>query len=117
LSGEDRDWQRADKWLWCARFLKHRADCVRLVSEGGLRINRQPTDKPHARLRVGDVLTLALGREVRVIVVEAFAERRGPAQEARGLYRDIPEGAEAGGCGGAHSAAYPGSAQTAARSA
>ena len=22
---EDRDWQRLDKWLWCARFLRARA--------------------------------------------------------------------------------------------
>ena len=53
---EDRDWQRLDKWLWCARVSKTRAACARLVEEGGVRINRQPTDKPHARLRPGDVL-------------------------------------------------------------
>ena len=41
---EDRDWQRLDKWLWCARFMKARADCARLVAEGMVRINRQPTD-------------------------------------------------------------------------
>ena len=44
-----------------------------------LRINRQPTDKPHARLRVGDVLTLPLRGEVRVVEVLALAARRGPA--------------------------------------
>jgi ribosome-associated heat shock protein Hsp15 len=26
---EDRDWQRLDKWLWCARFMKARSDCAR----------------------------------------------------------------------------------------
>ncbi len=31
---EDRDWQRLDKWLWCARFLKARSDCTRLASRG-----------------------------------------------------------------------------------
>lgn len=105
--GEDRDWQRLDKWLWCARFMKQRADCARVVAAGSLRINRQPTDKPHARLRVGDVLTLALGRQVRVIVVEALAERRGPAAQAAALYREVPElPASAGGCGDGGSAAY-----------
>jgi ribosome-associated heat shock protein Hsp15 len=87
---EDRDWQRLDKWLWCARFMKARADCARLVAEGSLRINRQPTEKPHARLRVGDVVTLALRGDVRVIEILALASRRGPAPEARLLYRDIP---------------------------
>jgi ribosome-associated heat shock protein Hsp15 len=85
---EDREWQRLDKWLWCARFMKARSDCARLVAEGFVRINRQPTDKPHARLRPGDVLTLPLRGQVRVIEVIALATRRGPAPEAQGLYRE-----------------------------
>ncbi len=92
-NAEDRDWQRLDKWLWCARFMKARADCARLVATGGLRINRQPTDKPHAKLRPGDVITLPLRGDVRVVQVVALAERRGPAAEARGLYLEIaPDG-------------------------
>ncbi len=88
---EDRDWQRLDKWLWCARFLKARSDCARLAAEGSIRINRQPTDKPHARLRIGDVLTLPLRGQVRVIRVLSLAIRRGPATEARTLYHEIME--------------------------
>ncbi len=88
---EDRDWQRLDTWLWSARFLKARSDCQRLIAEGMVRINRQPTDKAHARLRPGDVLTLPLPRiGVRVIRVLALATRRGPAAEARLLYEDVP---------------------------
>ena len=88
---EDRDWQRLDKWLWCARVAKTRAACARLVEAGGMRLNRQPTDKPHARLRPGDVLTFALGERgpVRVWRVLALAARRGPPAEARGLYEDL----------------------------
>jgi len=88
---EDREWQRLDKWLWCARFMKARADCARLVAGGLVRINRQPTDKPHARLRVGDVLTVPLREQVRVLRVLSLAVRRGPAEEARGLYEEIAE--------------------------
>jgi ribosome-associated heat shock protein Hsp15 len=88
---EDRLWQRIDKWLWCARFLKARADCARLVAAGGLRINRVETEKPHARLRPGDVITLPLRGQVRVIRVRALAARRGPASEALTLYEEIPE--------------------------
>ena len=90
MDEEDRDWQRLDKWLWCARFLKTRADCARLVAEGGLRLNRQRTDKAHARLRVGDVITLPLRNQVLVLEVLALASRRGPASEARTLFRDLP---------------------------
>jgi ribosome-associated heat shock protein Hsp15 len=56
-----------------------------------VRINRQPTDKPHARLRVGDVVTLPLRSRVRVVRVVALSERRGPPAEARLLYEEIAE--------------------------
>jgi ribosome-associated heat shock protein Hsp15 len=87
---EDRDWQRLDKWLWCARFMRQRADCARLVAQGSIRINRQPTEKAHAKLRVGDVLTLPVHGTVRVLRVAALGVRRGPAPEARTLYEDVP---------------------------
>ncbi len=92
MSGaEDRDWQRLDKWLWCARFMKARADCTRWVAEGSVRINRQPTDKPHARLRPGDVVTLPTRTGVRVLRVLSLASRRGPATEAQALYEEMLE--------------------------
>jgi ribosome-associated heat shock protein Hsp15 len=86
---EDRNWQRLDKWLWCARFMRARSDCAALVGQGMVRINRQPTDKPHARLRVGDVLTVPVHANVRVVRVTALALRRGPAAEARLLYEEV----------------------------
>jgi ribosome-associated heat shock protein Hsp15 len=85
------DWQRLDLWLWCARLAKTRSECTRLVAGGAVRLNRQPTDKAHARLRVGDVLTLALHGRVRVWRVLALATRRGPPAEARMLYEDLSE--------------------------
>lgn len=94
---EDREWQRLDKWLWCARFMKARSECARLVEGGLVRINRQVTDKPHARLRPGDVLTLPLARDIRVVRVLSLAVRRGPAPEARALYEEIPDDAAAPG--------------------
>ena len=87
---EDVGWQRLDKWLWCARFMRQRSDCAALVGQGGLRINRMPTDKPHARLRVGDVITLPLRGAVRVVEVRALAQRRGPASAAQALYQEYP---------------------------
>ena len=108
--GEDRAWQRLDKWLWCARFMKTRGDCARLIGQGMLRLNRQPTDKPHARLRVGDVITLPLRGRVLVVQVLALAARRGPASEAGLLYREIGEQnggvAPADPCGNGQTASY-----------
>jgi ribosome-associated heat shock protein Hsp15 len=60
-----------------------------LIERGLVRINRQPTEKPHARLRPGDVLTLPLARGVVVAKVLALAPRRGAAAEARLLYEEI----------------------------
>jgi ribosome-associated heat shock protein Hsp15 len=88
---EDRDWQRLDKWLWCARFMRARSDCAALVERGSIRINRQPTEKAHARLRVGDVLTVPVRGEVRVVRVTALAARRGPPAEAQGLFQEIDD--------------------------
>jgi ribosome-associated heat shock protein Hsp15 len=110
--GAETDWQRLDLWLWCARVAKARSDCVRLVEDGAVRLNRQPTAKAHAKLRVGDVLTMALRGEVRVWRVTALAARRGPAPEARLLYHEVPEGggeaSPPNSCAKSGSAAYGG---------
>ncbi|MBR0657525.1 RNA-binding S4 domain-containing protein [Plastoroseomonas arctica] len=87
------DAQRLDLWLWCARLHRSRADCARFVEAGGVRINRQPTDKAHARVRPGDVLTLAVGDgergRIRIWRILAVAARRGPAAEAQTLYEEL----------------------------
>ncbi len=83
-------WLRLDKFLVFARFCKTRAVAEALVAQGGVRINRQPTDKLHARLRPGDVLTLALPQGVKVVEVLLLPERRGSAPLAQSCYREIP---------------------------
>ncbi len=78
-------------FLWCARFASQRTACAAMVETGMVRINRQPTDKPHAKVRVGDVLTLPLRGGVRVVRVVALADRRGSAAAARVLYEDLDD--------------------------
>jgi ribosome-associated heat shock protein Hsp15 len=82
-------WQRLDRWLWCARFIRTRAAAARLAEQGRIRINRQRTEKAHARVRPGDVLTFGIGPSVRVVRVLALGTRRGPAEEAKRLYEDL----------------------------
>jgi ribosome-associated heat shock protein Hsp15 len=103
---EDKDWQRLDKWLWCARMMRQRSDCAGLVAQGSIRINRQPTVKAHARLRVGDVLTIPIRDDVRVLRIVGLAVRRGPAKEAVLLYEDVSD-ASLKSCAEADSSAYP----------
>jgi ribosome-associated heat shock protein Hsp15 len=89
MEAEDEAWQRLDKFLFFARFCKSRTVAGELIARGMVRINRQPTEKPHAKLRPGDVITLALARGVIVAKVLALPPRRGPASEAKLLYEEI----------------------------
>jgi ribosome-associated heat shock protein Hsp15 len=86
---EDVAWQRLDKFLFVARFCKSRAVAASLIEQGSVRINRQPTVKPHAKLRPDDVLTLPLPRGVLVVRVKGLSTRRGPASEAQSLYEEL----------------------------
>ncbi len=83
-----REYQRLDSWLWCARFLKTRAACAKLVAKGRFRINRLPTDKPHAKLHIGDVLTFPWQDDVLVLRVLALSEHRLSPPLAKTLYED-----------------------------
>jgi ribosome-associated heat shock protein Hsp15 len=47
------------------------------------------TEKPGARIRPGDVVTLAVGQRVRVLRVVALAARREAAARAMFLYEDL----------------------------
>jgi ribosome-associated heat shock protein Hsp15 len=90
-SGEDGAGarQRLDKYLWFARMARTRADAARLVTAGHVRVNGRKCDQPSKFLALGDVLTISLQRDVRVLRVCAFAARRGPYEEARRLYEDL----------------------------
>lgn len=80
---------RLDVWLWRARLFKSRARATAFCVEDGLRINRIKTGKAHHLVRPGDVLTFALGAQVRVLRVVSLGTRRGPAAEARTLYEEL----------------------------
>jgi ribosome-associated heat shock protein Hsp15 len=86
---------RADKWLVHARFAKTRSGAVEMVECGRLRVNGRKADKPDARLRIGDVLTITLVSDVVVLRVRALGERRTSPSLARMLY-DVLDGGNFG---------------------
>jgi ribosome-associated heat shock protein Hsp15 len=92
---------RLDKWLFQARFFRSRVVAADVVAEGHLRLNGHHCLKPGHGVGPGDVLTFIQGNRVRVVRILALAERRGPAEVARGLYLDLdaanscPEGGSA----------------------
>jgi ribosome-associated heat shock protein Hsp15 len=81
--------QRIDRWLWHARVVRTRSAAAGLVHAGYVRVNGTRIEAAGAMVRVGDVITIALGRGVRVLKILAFAERRGPSQEAQKLYAEL----------------------------
>jgi len=81
--------QRLDKWLWHARFFKTRTLAAKVCNGGHVRSGGTSISKAHHAVRVGDVLTFAQDRYIRVVKVLAIGARRGPATEARTLYEDL----------------------------
>jgi ribosome-associated heat shock protein Hsp15 len=83
------DRQRIDKWLWHARVVRTRSAAAALVSSGHVRLNRERVTAPSTLLRVEDVVTVALDRQVRILKVAGFSERRGDAEAGRSHYVDL----------------------------
>ena len=83
--------QRLDKYLWFARMARTRPLAAKLVTSGHVRVNSRKTDNPAKFLSVGDVLTISLKGDVRVLRIVALAQRRGPFEIARLLYQDLNE--------------------------
>ncbi|CAN5695964.1 RNA-binding S4 domain-containing protein [soil metagenome] len=84
---------RLDKWLWHARLFRTRALAARAVAAGRIRVNAVRILKPATQVRIGDGLTFADANGVRVVEIRGIGARRGPAVEARALYRDRSPGA------------------------
>jgi len=83
------DRQRIDKWLWHARMVRTRGDAAALADAGHVRINGRRVAASSQQVRVGDVLTVALDRVVRVVEVQGFSSSRGGAVLAERLYREV----------------------------
>ncbi len=81
--------QRLDKWLWFARVVRTRTLATRLVDDGHVRVNTQRVETPAKPVGPGDVLTIALERQVRVLRIVAIAPRRGGAEDAKRLFEEL----------------------------
>lgn len=84
---------RLDKWLWAARFYKTRAAAREMIEGGKVHYNGQRS-KPSKLVDVNAILILRQGNDERTIVIQAVSEKRGPATEARLLYRETEESIE-----------------------
>lgn len=81
--------QRIDKWLWYARVVKSRTLATKLVEDGHVRLNGKRLTVAAHIVGAGDVLTIALERQVRVLRVIAIVDRRGPFRDTCLLFEDL----------------------------
>jgi ribosome-associated heat shock protein Hsp15 len=85
----DPDRQRIDKWIWHARLVRTRSAAAELANSGYLRVNGARVRGPARMVRVGDVITVALERVVRILKVRGFSDRRGDAEAGVRLYDEL----------------------------
>jgi ribosome-associated heat shock protein Hsp15 len=76
---------RIDKWLWCARFFKSRAQATAAVAGGLVHVNGERV-KPSRAVHVDDRIEITRDEQRFEVVISSLPVRRGPAPEARTHY-------------------------------
>lgn len=80
---------RIDRLLWMLRFAHSRSAAQAIVAAGHIRRNGERVTRMAQPVCAGDVLTVPVGRSIRVIALDSLPSRRGPAIEAQSHYRDL----------------------------
>ncbi len=80
---------RLDIYLYYIRIFKSRSIATRFVLTNRLRISGQVTQKPHKMISIGDVLTITINDNIKVLKVLDIPNRRGPYSEALNFYEEI----------------------------
>jgi ribosome-associated heat shock protein Hsp15 len=89
-SHDTTDRTRLDKWLWAARFFKHRTLATDAVEGGKVQLNGIRV-KPAKDVKIGDRVDIQLSEARLTVVVTGIAEKRGSATVAQTLYTETPE--------------------------
>lgn len=80
---------RLDRLLCTLRFVRTRSAARKLIEEGHIRKNGERVLRASRDVAAGDVLTLPIGKNVKLIEVLKLPNRRGPPREARECYREL----------------------------
>jgi ribosome-associated heat shock protein Hsp15 len=88
---------RLDQWLWSARFYKTRGLAADEIAKGRVDVNDQPA-KASRKLHPGDRIAIRHSGSLRVVVVRALSNVRGPASVAQALYEETRESIAAREC-------------------
>lgn len=85
---------RIDRLLVYLRIVRTRSRAAELVAEGHLRRNGVHVCRASEDVRPGDVLTIPVERQIRILEILALPQRRGPPLEARSHYRELDRSGE-----------------------
>lgn len=80
---------RLDKWLWFTRLTQSRTLAQALCESRHVRLNGRVVERSSTQVKPGQVLTLPLGEQIRVVRVEALPRQRGPYVEAARAYTEL----------------------------
>ena len=80
---------RLDIYLYYIRIFKSRSIATKFVLTNRLRISGQVTQKPHKMISIGDVLTMTINDNIKILKVLDIPSRRGPYPESLNFYEDI----------------------------
>lgn len=81
--------QRIDKWLWHARFFKTRSIAQKQVTTGKVRVDSEKISSPSRKVLPGNILTITMSRDIKIIEIVGIADKRGPYIQAQLLYNDL----------------------------
>ena len=80
---------RLDLYLYYIRIFKSRSLATKFISSNRLRISGKVTQKPHKLISAGDVLTMTINDNIKIIKVLDVPSRRGPYSESLCFYQDL----------------------------
>jgi len=80
---------RIDRLLVYLRFARTRSIARSMIEGHALRRNRKPVQRVSENVAIGDVLTLLVGGEVRVVEVVSLPPRRVSPALAPSFYREL----------------------------
>ena len=80
---------RLDIYLYYIRIFKSRSLATKFILTNRLRISGQVTQKPHKMISIGDVLTMTINDNIKILKVLDIPSRRGPYLESLNFYEDI----------------------------
>tara|TARA_B100000242_G_scaffold69562_1_gene43646 strand:- start:149 stop:544 length:396 start_codon:yes stop_codon:yes gene_type:complete len=80
---------RLDIYLYYIRMFKSRSIATKFILTNRLRISGQVTQKPHRIISIGDVLTMTINDNIKILKVLGIPSRRGPYLESLNFYEDI----------------------------